>query len=266
MRASLSVGWTIAVGAILSGRTLSAQETRFSPTLRVGQQLDIATIDGDVIVRQGAGRTAEVVATKRVRRGDASRVKAVMEQTSNGYRVCTIYLHRGEDDRDTCRGESHGRSRRDWDDNNGYDIEMSYDVTLPAGVSIAVNTVDGNIEVRGVDTPATIHSVDGNITYEGVAPNNLNTVDGDIRATILPGAWSADALMRTVDGTIEVFLPSDVAIDVRGSTVDGSFRSDFPMTMRDKWGPRSFTGTIGTGGARLLRLSSVDGDIMLRRR
>ena len=263
MRTPVVTSFALVVAALLPG-TLSAQETRFSPTLRAGQLLSVSTIDGDVTVTRGEGRTAEVVATKRVLKGDGSRVKAVMEETSEGVRICTIYLHRGEDDRDTCNSPNRGR-RNNWNDNDNNDVEINYTVRLPAGVELNVNTIDGLVDVRGVDTPARINTVDGDIIYEGVAPSRLNTVDGDIRASIT-GAWSVDASMNTVDGSIEVTLPADAALEVRGSTVDGSFRTDFPMTVRDKWGPRSIQGTIGTGGTRSLRLGSVDGDITLRRR
>ncbi|MES2124774.1 MAG: DUF4097 family beta strand repeat-containing protein [Gemmatimonadota bacterium] len=239
-----------------------AQVTRFSPTLRPGQHLSISTIDGDVTVSRGDGRTAEIVATKIVRKGDGTRVKAVMESTDDGYRVCTIYLHRGEPDRDTCAS----RSRNDWNGSDNFDVDISYVVTLPAGALLAVHTVDGNIDVRGTDTAPSLHTVDGSITYSGVAPATLNTVSGDIHATITSGDWAADATMRTVDGSIDVSLPAGIALTVKGSTVDGDFSSDFPLTVRGKWGPRSIEGSIGSGGTRTLRLGSVDGDIALHRR
>jgi hypothetical protein len=251
-----------AFSLFVAAAALDAQETRFTPTLRVGQQLSLATVDGDVIVTRGEGRTAEIVATKRVRRGDGSRVKAVMEETSDGVRVCTVYLHKGEPDRNTCRSESSGN----WSGDDNYDIELNYVVKLPAGVKLTVNTVDGDVDAQGIDAPASIRSVDGDIRYSGVAPSNLNTVDGDVHATITSSAWSADMVVQTVDGSIDISLPADVAVAVKGSTVDGSFSSDFPMTIREKWGPRSFEGTIGSGGTRSLRLSSVDGDVTLRRK
>ena len=252
----------LAFVAGLATTELAAQETRFTPTLRVGQQLSLTTVDGDVIVTRGEGRTAEIVATKRVRRGDGSRVKAVMEETSDGVKVCTVYLHKGEPDRNTCRSESSGN----WSGDDNYDVELNYVVKLPEGVMLSVHTVDGDVDAQGIDVPATIRSVDGDIRYSGVAPRDLNTVDGDVRATITNSTWGADMVVHTVDGSIDISMPADVAIAVKGSTVDGSFTSDFPMTVREKWGPRSFEGTIGSGGSKSLRLSSVDGDITLRRK
>jgi DUF4097 and DUF4098 domain-containing protein YvlB len=262
MRSAI-IGTLCFVGsALLATTEVVAQETRFSPTLRAGQHLTLTTVDGNVTVSPSSGRTAEIVATKRVRRGDATRVKAVMEESRDGVMVCTVYLHKGESDRNTCQGESRGQ----WSGNDNYDIDMSYVVTLPAGVVLEVNTVEGDVDVRGVDMPASIRSVDGKINYEGAPPRDLNTVDGDIHATIRGGAWDADASIRTVDGSIELSLSADVAITIKGSTVDGTFQSDFPMAVREQFGPRSFEGMLGSGGTRTLRLSSVDGNITLRRR
>lgn len=262
MQTSTRSALVLAVAAAVATTNLAAQETRFTPTLRPGQQLSITTVDGDVTVSRGSGSTAEIVATKRVRRGDGSRVKAVMEESSDGVKICTVYLHKGEADRNTCRGDSSGN----WSGGDNSDIDISYAVKLPTGVSLSVNTVDGSVDARGVDAPSSIRSVDGSITFEGVAPRDLNTVDGDIHATITGGTATTEMTFRTVDGSIDITLPADVAISVKGSTVDGSFSSEFPMTILGKVGPRSFEGTIGSGGTKTLRLSSVDGDISLHRK
>jgi hypothetical protein len=37
------------------------------------------------------------------------------------------------------------------------------------------------------------------------------------------------------------------------------------MTIEGRWGPKSFRGTIGTGGGRTLSLETVNGAIRLRR-
>jgi DUF4097 and DUF4098 domain-containing protein YvlB len=46
--------------------------------------------------------------------------------------------------------------------------------------------------------------------------------------------------------------------------VNGGIESDFPITVRGRWGPRSMTGTIGSGGRRL-ELETVNGAIQIRR-
>lgn len=82
------------------------------------------------------------------------------------------------------------------------------------------------------------------------------TVNGTVRATGL----TADAEVYTVNGGVRV----ETTGLARASMVNGSFSSDWPLTVKGKWGPKRVRGTIGSGG-RELGLSTVNGDIELRK-
>ena len=250
-----------------SGRTSgrdngTTSEERFTPALRSGQRLSVSNIDGNVTVTQSRGNAAEIIARKVVRRGNGELIKPVLEEVSGGYRICTVYLNRAGDDRG-CGDRNRGNNNNDHWDNNGLDAAINYEIRLPAGVALTVNTVDGNIDARGIDTPASIRSVDGSIDFEGVAPENMTTVDGSITAKISGSDWSHAMAVRTVDGDIELTLPAGSNARISGHTVDGQIDSDFPMTVTGKWGPQSFHGDIGSGRGPALELSTVDGSIRL---
>lgn len=238
----------------------SAGDYRFTPSLRPGQRLDLSNIDGAMTITQGRGATAEIVVHKIVRRGNGDLVKAVMEETSGGVRVCTVYLDRS-DDNAGCDGR--GRGRDGW--REPLDVEMTFEVRMPPGVELGVTTVDGSVDARGIDTPASIRTVDGDITFDGVAPDGLNTVDGRITATISNSRWDHDVSLRTVDGAVDVTLPPALGVIITGQTVDGDVHADFPVTLEGKWGPRTFRATMGEGGSRELRIHTVDGSIHLHR-
>jgi Putative adhesin len=240
-------------------RVTSTSDTRFTPALKAGQRLSVSNVEGSVTVTQGRGQSAEIVAHKLVRRGNGDLVKAVLEETSNGYRVCTVYLSDPLDN-DGCDRNRH--SNNSW--REPLDVDMQYDIKLPAGVALTVNTVDGAIEARGIDTPGSIRTVDGAITFDGVAPESLNSVDGAINATISNTDWPHSLMVRTVDGSIEITLPSRINARVTGNTIDGEITSDFALTVAGKWGPQSFHGDIGNGGGPSLDLRTVDGAIRLR--
>ena len=112
---------------------------------------------------QGNGRTALVEVTKVVKEGDGDLVKAVMEESQGGMRVCTIYLNR-DPNRTTCRGENSNSSR------NGrrseFQVEMNYVVRVPAGVVVDIETVNGGVVLRGLDTPASVATVNGGIEFD----------------------------------------------------------------------------------------------------
>lgn len=237
---------------------LTQDDYRFTKALRPGQELAISNIDGNVTVTQGTGATAVITVTKRVIRGDGDLVTAIMEQTGEGIRVCTLYLNEPGENRTSCRGRNSNERRH-----RPLEVEMTYTVAIPRGVRLATTTVDGDLRIEGLDTPAKIMTVDGDITYRGVMPEELSSVDGDVTLDIT-GPVTHDTQISTVDGTITLRLDRDVAIDVAATSVDGEIESDFPMTLRSKWGPRNMHGTINGGGASV-RISTVDGGIQIRR-
>ncbi|MGH7581757.1 MAG: DUF4097 family beta strand repeat-containing protein [Gemmatimonadales bacterium] len=258
MRTALLLAACLVVGADAAPAQGSATDYRFTPALHAGQRLSISNIDGSISITQG-GTVAEIVAHKIVHRGDGSRVKAIIEQTSDGYLVCAVYLVRGED-RDTCGG-NHGNGN----DDEALNVDVQFEARVPAGVRLSVHSVDGAITARGIDTPAIIGTVDGDITFDGKAPESLNTVDGRITAAIGDAGWDHNVALRSVDGSVDVTLPAAINVTLTGSSVDGEITSDFPVTLAGKWGPRSMRGTIGSGGTRELRVSTVDGAIRVHR-
>jgi DUF4097 and DUF4098 domain-containing protein YvlB len=253
--------WGLALVATVA--PLGAQEHRFTKELRSGDRMELENINGAIEVTQGTGRTAVVEVTKTVKEGDGSLVKAIMEEGNGWMRVCTIYLNR-DPNRTTCSGENSnnwgGSNRR-----NRLNVEMHYVVRVPTGVAVEVETVNGNVTLRGLDTPASVETVNGSIEFEAAGAHRLETVNGQIRARLTSASWQGTLNVETVNGTIDLTLPANFAADVRGETVNGGIQSDFPMTVEGRWGPKSFSGTIGGGGGRVLSLETVNGAIRLRR-
>lgn len=250
----------LALLAVTSATPLAAQETRFSKVMNAGDRLEIENINGSVEVSQGTGRTAEIVVTKTVKQGDGNLVKAIMEETSGVVRVCTIYLTR-DPNRSTCRGENSFNNRGNRD---RLEVDMQYTVRAPAGVHVNVETVNGNVVIRVVDTPVTVETVNGNIEVEAAGAHSLETVNGSIRGRFTRADWTGEFKASTVNGGIDLSFPATLSATVDGSTVNGGIESDFPVTIEGKWGPKSMRGTIGSGG-RTLSLETVNGGIRLRR-
>ncbi len=230
----------------------------FRRDLRPGQELSIGNIEGTVTVTRASGRTAEVLVTKRVIRGNGDLVKAILEETTDGITVCTVYLRQVGEDRTSCRNDNQGGRRQD-----PLEVEMSYEVRVPEGVDLTVGTIDGDVIARGLASEARLSTVDGDITVTGRAPTRAATVDGDITMRI-EGTLPEMMKISTVDGSIDVTLPGAVGFSVHATTVDGQLESDFPITVSGRWGPRTMRGTVGDGRTEL-RISTVDGSVQLRK-
>lgn len=259
MRIMLSTLGTLTMLAGAAAAQAQSSESRFTPDLRPGQELQAENIDGDITITQRAG-PAVIVAHKTVRRGDGNLVKAVLERTDNGYRLCTVYLDEVTDSA-SCNYRREGNHHGDRD----LDVDVRYDIELPAGVTLTAHSVDGNIEARNIDAGASIHTVDGNITYSGVPANTLETVDGWVKATFTSTRWTHDVTVHSVDGELTLTLPAGSAFSLDGKTVDGDMDSDFPVNAVGRFGSHSFHGSVGTGGDHTLRVETVDGSIHIHR-
>ncbi len=252
------------IGLSLLALPLGAQDTRFERTMPSGDRLELSNINGTIRVTQGTSRKAEITVTKRVKSGDGNLVKAILEEGDGFVHVCTVYLNR-DPNRSTCRGGNNNDSDKDRRFEH-FDVQLDYVVVLPAGVKLDAESVNGDISIRGVDTPASVSTVNGKIDFDGVGAHRLETVNGSITGRFSSSGWSGDLALETVNGSIELSLPADFGADIRGQTVNGGIDfGEFPVTMRGKWGPKTFSGKIGSGG-RSVSIETVNGSVKLLRR
>jgi hypothetical protein len=234
---------------------------RFSRAMRAGETLAIGNIDGSVTVTRATSGTALVLVTKRVIRGNGDLVKAILEEENGRIKVCTVYLRDAGQDRTQCNGNNNdnGSRRRE-----PLDVEMTYEVQLPAGVELQVGTVDGDVIVSGLSARASLSTVDGSVRVDGRAPERISTVDGNIEV-MATGELPTDLRYSTVDGNVTLTLPGNAGFEVNATSVDGGLESDFPITVQGRWGPRSMRGRVGDGRTSI-RISTVDGEVAIRRR
>jgi hypothetical protein len=134
-------------------------------------------------------------------------------------------------------------------------------VKLPAGSSLAVNTVSADIGVRGVRGSQRLQSVSGNLRTEAAAEDvECKTVSGDVN---IAGSGQRSLLtVTTVSGDAAV---TKVAGEVNGNTVSGDFAISMSETSRSRLrstsGNLGLTGRLGTDAR--LDIESISGDVRL---
>lgn len=150
----------------------------------------------------------------------------------------------------------------------GDEAKVDYEVTLPAGVSVTVNTATAPITADGVSGDITLSSDTGQITANNLARSHLhigsiagavslNSVTlGHVDVTSSGGAvqlvnvtgpkvnvatgsgnitYHGDCsggggyLMTTHSGSIDVTLPETASVDLTAHSVSGSVQNDFPL-------------------------------------
>jgi Putative adhesin len=254
------------IGLIAAAAPLAAQDYHFSRQLAQGARLEIDNINGPIDVTPATGRTAEVTVTKIVKEGDGALVKAIMEQDGGGMRVCTIYLNR-DAGRNSCNGNNSDNSndRNSRSRSTRLDVEMRYLVRVPVGALLTVDNVNGNVSITGAGVESKIATVNGDIRFDGIGASSLETVNGKIVGAFSRASWEGTMDVQTVNGSVELTFPAGLNANVSGEVVSGSINSDFPITIEKGFGPKSFSGRIGTGGRRL-KIETVNGAIRLVRR
>lgn len=226
--------------------------------LAAGKTLEIIGINGSIDARGGPGAEATVSAVKGARRSDPDDVTMEVVEHAGGVTICAVYPARGGRENE-CRAGGKGRN-----DSNNNDTYVNWTVRVPEGVRFIGRSVNGDVTAQGLTAQAEARTVNGSIELETTSWGEASTVNGSINARLGQASWNGDLEFSSVNGSISLSLPSALDVDVDASTVNGSMETDFPLTVRGRWGPRRMSGTIGQGG-RSLSLSSVNGNMTLRR-
>jgi len=171
----------------------------------------------------------------------------------------------------------------------GREDEVYFEIKVPRNSSLEIHVVDGDIEIKHInggividsdDGDAVIRDVVGSFEYASDAGNveilefsgsiALTTDDGNV---LFSGELvGAEHSVTTVDGDIEMALPSTNALELDVTIDDGDIDSDFPLTLGAD--SSHYTGAINEpeggspqGGSPqgVLRIRVTDdGDMILR--
>jgi hypothetical protein len=260
----------LAVAALAGMDGLSAQDTfEWSERMSEGQVLKVRGISGKIRAVLASGDEAGVSARKRGDRDDFQEVAVEVERLEEGYVICAVYgsWRHGEGrclpNRDDWEDEDRGDRRR----NRSIDVEVEYEVRVPAGVEFDGGMVNGEIEARDLRSEVEASTVNGDVFVSTSETAWANTVSGDIELQMESLDWD-ELELNTVSGDITLWLPADLGAEFRFSSLSGDLDSDFDMTVRNRrarrWIGSNIRGTIGDG-SRELNIHTVSGNADLRR-
>jgi hypothetical protein len=142
-------------------------------------------------------------------------------------------------------------------------VEGSVTVTGVNG-KLQANSVNDDVVVRDVTGDVTVETVNGDVRLERIRSGNVeaSTVNGDIAfdGEIRKGGSYG---LTSHQGDVLMVVPASPAATIRVNTFNGSFESDFPVTLQGPSGrSKRLTFTLGGGGATI-DLESFSGDIRL---
>jgi DUF4097 and DUF4098 domain-containing protein YvlB len=201
---------------------------RFTTAVTPRTSIRIDNVSGDIVVVPG--KSFAVTVTVAVSAPTQKRADEVLART---------VIWQAQDDDVYTLETRWPDSRRHWDGRNRRSpeawcedcrITAKYDVTLPAGVSARLATVNGEVNVRDVDAELDLSSVNGNVRAVGARRSvRAHTVNGKVEATAaqLPAGASWDC--RTVNGAVTLTFPKDARFDLHASVMSGAISSTFAL-------------------------------------
>lgn len=232
-----------------------------------GSWIRVRNINGEMRVRASSSDKVEISATKSWRRGDPKNVSIETKKGSDGsILVCAIYANTNTvctEDRYSTRSDDRRDRSSDRDRN---DVSVEFEIRVPKGVKVGVWSINGGVSVEGVSSEVRAGTVNGQVDASSTGgPVQASTVNGSVHATM--GRWDGDQDLSfsSVNGSVVAEFTGDIDADIDLSTVNGRFQTDWPVTISGRIDPRRLRATLGKGGRRI-RLSTVNGNVELRKR
>ncbi|MDB4898784.1 MAG: hypothetical protein JWN53_592 [Gemmatimonadetes bacterium] len=263
--------YKVALGALLlapAGLVAQERQTQrdaftLSDRIPDGQWIRVRNLNGDIRVRSASGDKVEVTATRSWRRGDPKDVRIESRKSSDGsILVCAMWT---EETRCTETGYS-SHNNDGWHRGRDNDVAVDFEVRVPKGVKVGVWSVNGGVSVDGVTNEVLAGTVNGSVdAVSAGGPVQASTVTGSVHATMGRLDGTEDLRFTTVNGSVVAEFAGDIDADIDLSTVNGHFQTDWPVTITGRIDPKHLRATLGKGGRRI-RLSTVNGNVELRKR
>jgi len=141
---------------------------------------------------------------------------------------------------------------------------VEYTLTVPRGASLdEISLVNGSLEISGVSGKVKSSCVNGNTMAKNLAgAAHLEGVNGRVRAEFDLVSHSVE--LESVNGRVEVVLPSDTNAVIEAETVSGSISNELGLLSTGHIVGHNLHGQLGGGGPKI-KLSTVNGSIEIRR-
>ena len=179
------------------------------------------------------------------RRRQAAGVRASRSSTGGG--------------RVSSTGPSTGR--REW-------WSVSYRISVPRRTDLDLSANNGGITIACVNGTIRFDTTNGGV--------RLSDLSGDVRGETRNGGltvqlggqrWDGAGLdVETTNGGVTLAIPDGYNAELTTGTVNGGFRTDFPMTIQGELSPRrGLSTTLGSGGPPV-RVRTTNGGLRINRR
>jgi DUF4097 and DUF4098 domain-containing protein YvlB len=141
---------------------------------------------------------------------------------------------------------------------------VNFTVKVPQRVTFIGKTINGSITATSLNGNVVTQTINGSIKISTSGYAEAKTINGEIDARLGDGNWPNALNFQTINGGINIEMPSSLSTSVDAETLNGSFTSDFQLAVTTMTtNKKHVKGVIGPGGRDLV-LRTINGSINLR--
>jgi len=147
-------------------------------------------------------------------------------------------------------------------------LEVTFKLTVPRGAMLnEIQTVNGSVDLADFNNYTKVSAVNGNVNARNIRGTaRLSTVNGEVQADFDRLETGSHISLETVNGHVNLVIPSDSNATVKADSLNGNISNDFGLPVRKgKYVGRDLYGKLGTGDVQI-KLSSVNGPLAIGRK
>lgn len=155
-----------------------------------------------------------------------------------------------------------------WNCNKNCRLDVQYKLMVPRNAVLnEIETVNGSVTISNMTNVTNASAVNGSVkatNLRGTA--RIETVNGTTEADFDTLNSDSKIVLTTVNGRVNLVLPSDIDATLKADTVNGSINNEFGLPVRKgKYVGRDLHGKVGDGSIKI-NLESVNGGLNIRRK
>jgi DUF4097 and DUF4098 domain-containing protein YvlB len=151
-----------------------------------------------------------------------------------------------------------------WGSNNN-PAGVEYTLTVPRGARLdEIKLINGSLDITGVGGEVRASCINGKLEASNLAGRTeLSTINGLLNAHFDQLAGPSVEL-KSVNGSVELTIPSDSQAQIEANTVSGGIENDFGLHVNHHhFVGHDLRGELGSGAARIT-IENVNGRIEIR--
>jgi DUF4097 and DUF4098 domain-containing protein YvlB len=140
--------------------------------------------------------------------------------------------------------------------------EVEYTLTVPRTARLdEIKLINGSLDVNGVHGQVEASCINGRLEATNLSGRaELSTINGHLDAKF-DQLHGSSIELKSVNGSVELTIPSDSKAEIEASTLSGGIENDFGLHVNHhQYVGHDLRGELGTGGPRI-KISNVNGRI-----